>query len=355
MPLAFKYIPILKWKQAEQIALREATIGVKQSVLPLVALQPVAPKAQQTMQAAQKDYLSKCTASLLKSGFDKYPVAVDSAMTLPASLAPVKVLVTLCTHFQRNSIQVVPVVDGAVVDTHLTDLARLSAFADVVLRIRIDTISSGQISSLIASARKAIGSPSVGLHVLLDMWELVGTDQVAEAARALPYVSAAVTSRHVRSITIAGGSFPHTLTGIRQGTSFIPRIELSIWKSLHAKPDLRDVCFGDYTVTNPRPLEPVDPRQINPSVAIRYARDTDWMLMKAGGSRTSGMGQYNQVCKLLVQHSSYSGATFCYGDKQYHKHSQAGSTSGSYMSWRRDATSHHIEFTKRQLDKGIAP
>lgn len=354
LPLTFTYLPVLKWKQAEQIALRQATPNVRQSLLPLIVLQPVIPRLQQTMQAALTDYIAKCTATLLKCGFDQYPVAVDPALAIPGLPAPAKFLVSLCKHFQKHSLQVVPVIDPAVSATEPAEMARLASFSNVILRIRVDSVTHTQISALIESARRAIGPSVIQLHVVLDMWELVGADAAVESVRVLPYARAAVNARQVRSLTVAGGSFPHTLTGIRQGTSFIPRVELSIWNSLRPHNDLRMVHFGDYAVTNPRPLEPIDPTQINPSVAIRYARNNDWMLIKAGGSRTSGMGQYNQVCKLLVQHSSYSGAAFCYGDAQYQKHSQPGSTSGSFMSWRRDATSHHIEFTKQQLDKKSA-
>jgi hypothetical protein len=355
MTLAFTYMPILKWKQAEQIALREASANSRQALLPLIALQPVVPKQQETMRDALSTYVIQCTKAFLKIGFDRHPVAIDSAMTYTGSPKPVRLLVGLCNHFKKNGIQVVPVIDPAVVVSEPAEIARLASFQDVVLRIRIDSVTSSQVTALIDGAQNAINSSRARFHVLLDMWELVGSDPVGVTAHAVAYVRAAAASRHGHSVTLAGGSFPHTLAGIRQGTSFLPRVEWDVWNSIRTNSDFRNLCFGDYAVTNPRPLEPIDPRQMNPSVAVRYARSTNWMLIKAGGSRTSGMAQYNQVCKLLVRHQSYCGPAFSYGDKQYDKHSQAGSTSGSYMTWRRDATSHHLEFTVKQLNGASVP
>jgi len=89
--------------------------------------------------------------------------------------------------------------------------------------------------------------------------------------------------------------------------------------------------FGDYAVTNPVPLVVEDPQNMNPAAQIRYARVDDWMLLKAGGSKTGGFAQYNQLCKILVTHSAYSGAGFSFGDERYDYHTKPGSKTGNYM------------------------
>ena len=64
------------------------------------------------------------------------------------------------------------------------------------------------------------------------------------------------------------------------------------------------------------------------------------------------MGQYNDLCRLLIASSDYSGANFSFGDFQYKAHAQVGASSGSLMTWRRDATNHHLVYTVRQLAAG---
>ena len=67
----------------------------------------------------------------------------------------------------------------------------------------------------------------------------------------------------------------------------------------------------------------------------------------AGGTRTSGFNQYNQLCQLLISDPDYSGQGFSFGDDRYYYHAQAGSPTGNLSTWRRDATSHHLALTVR--------
>ena len=117
------------------------------------------------------------------------------------------------------------------------------------------------------------------------------------------------------------------------------RTEWQTWNILRTQHGFSKLQFGDYAVTNPVPLVVDDPKKMNPAAQIRYARTDDWMLLKAGGSKTGGFGQYNQLCKILIAHADYSGATYSYGDQRYEYHAAPGSTPGNYMTWRRDATS----------------
>ena len=113
--------------------------------------------------------------------------------------------------------------------------------------------------------------------------------------------------------------------------------------------------FGDYGVTNPEPLEDIDPTKMNPAAAIRYTLKSEWWVLRGAGVRTKGkggMGQYNDLCRLLIKSPDYSGQTFSYGDHRYYEHAQPGASSGNLTTWRRDATSHHVVFTVRQLVSG---
>jgi len=102
-------------------------------------------------------------------------------------------------------------------------------------------------------------------------------------------------------------------------------------------------------VTNPAPAPGMDPTQMNPSVAIRYAADGHWRLFKAGGFKKGVPNQYRSLCKLLLGDSVYSGSAFSFGDRCYEGAASARLGNGNPSSWRRDATNHHLVLTQHAL------
>ena len=194
------------------------------------------------------------------------------------------------------------------------------------------------------------------LYVVLDMGSIGGIDLTALAEMFEPYVRDVTASGEITQVAIVGGSFPYSLAGTTVGVGTrLPRKELEVWKLLRTKGECGAVAFGDYGVTNPEPQEALDPETMNPAAAIRYTQKKEWWLLRGSGVRTKGKGgmkQYNSLCHLLVTNQDYAGQNFSYGDQRYFAHAQPGMTSGNFMTWRRDATSHHLVFTVRQMLSG---
>jgi hypothetical protein len=184
--------------------------------------------------------------------------------------------------------------------------------------------------------------------LVLDLYSIVHGDPKALFAVAKPYLDAALATS-TASTSLTGGSFPVDLIGYKQGAHDIARVEWKIWELVIAKDDYEDILFSDYAVTNPGPLPDIDPIQVNPSVAIRYAADGFWRLYKAGGFKRGKPNQYRGLCNLLILDPIYSGAPFSFGDKCYDEAAHGVKGNGNPSSWRRDATSHHLVFTRSKL------
>lgn len=333
---SFIYMPILKAKQGEKIALRHVPGAQWPHMLPLVELLEASGDLKSHVDAFCND--------LLKANADQWPFAIDTRY-LSNKGNSAKALATVCAYLTKKKILVVPVVGPAIIPALAGEMDKLDQYKDILVRLPVAAILVSQIQNIIAEVAKLFPKPKHRIHVLLDHESVVGEDPKALAVVCDPYVKEALASAHSQTVTVAGGSFPFNLVGLTQGITYLPRVEWETWNVLRKKfPDIR---FGDYAVTNPAPLEPLDPMQINPSAAIRYALINRWMLIKGGGTRTSGFAQYNQLCKILVASASYSGLTFSYGDKRYEYHTQPGSKSGNLSTWRRDATSHHLALTVR--------
>ena len=340
----FRYYPILRWKQGEQLAVRRMVVADQVDMLPLAEVQfleagVAQPKLKRTLEHARAD--------VTPIGLD-----VHSAYNGPV---PLPDLAKLTATFQNAGLHTWPVVHA--IDA-LLDKPGLASFAKqpaLVLRINpIETLQATALS-VIADTRKACGGKTA-LYVVLDIGSIGEIDLKALAGLFEPFVRTITATGEITQVAIAGGSFPYTLGGVKIGVGTrLDRKELDIWKIVRSKPGCTGVGFGDYGVTNPQPLEDIDPRVMNPSASIRYALKNHWWILKASGVRSKGrggMGQYNDLCKLLIASRDYSGAAFSFGDHQYNGHAQPGASSGSFMTWRRDATSHHLVFTVRQLIAG---
>jgi hypothetical protein len=237
----------------------------------------------------------------------------------------------------------------------MASLADLRGQPAVIVRAYGESTPLADIQSVVAGVRKACGK-RMPIYVVLDLYALGDIDINAKAALLQPQVATLAASGDVAQIGMAGGSFPMNLGSLKQGVgNRLPRQELAIWKRLRAMPNCQGVIFGDYGVTNPEPLEDIDPTKMNPAAAIRYTLKNEWWVLRGAGVRTEGKGgmaQYNGLCTLLIRSPDYSGRTFSYGDERYYVHAQPGASSGNLTTWRRDATNHHVVFTVRQLLAG---
>lgn len=208
-------------------------------------------------------------------------------------------------------------------------------------------MDSAQVSPLVKLAVSG-GISRSRLHLVVDQYSIVKEDPKGRFVAVRPYLDAAL-STGCASTTLSGGSFPINLVGFKQGVTDIPHVEWQIWKQLRRHGEYEDVLYGDYAVTNPAPAPEVDPREMNPSVAIRYAADGHWRLLKAGGFKKGKPNQYQSLCRVLTGDPVYSGAQFSYGDACYDKAAAAKLGNGNPSSWRRDATNHHLVLIASRL------
>ena len=349
MASAWSYLPILKWKQGERIALRELTMAQWDGIVPLLELPAIsaAPDVE-SLRAALPNYTQKIAGHLAKAIPEAKPVAIDVRWVAPSYTKQARLLLVICRLLAKQSERkIIPAISELMLVNDVVDLAKLVEFDPIAIRISVRDVDAIQIAPLVAAATKE-GLTKKRLHLVLDQYSIVRGDPKAIFTTVRPHIDAAL-SIGCGSVTLAGGSFPVDLIGYKQGAHDIPRVQWRIWEMAKAKRDYEKLLYSDYAVTNPGPLPDLDPRQVNPSVAIRYAADGFWRLYKAGGFKRGAPNQYRGLCNLLLLDKIYSSATFSYGDQCYDEAARGSKGNGNPSSWRRDATSHHLVFTKSQL------
>lgn len=351
MATTWKYQPILKWKQGERIALRELDGSQWDGLVPVLELPGVAAAPNTAdLDAALPAYRDDLVRHISATIPDNQPICIDTRFISPAYSRQVRLAAAMAkTIAKRTERKILPVVTETMVDREATELAAFADFPEVVLRIQSHVVDSSQTPALV-DALVTAGVKRGRLHLLIDQYSIVQANPDACYAAVRPYLDAALGCA-CASVTLAGGSFPINLMGFKQGIVDIPRVEWKVWQLVIADSRYAGVRYSDYTVSNPAPLPEMDPRQVNPSVAIRYTAATYWRLFKAGGFKRGRPNQYRDLCKVLLGDAVYSGPTFSFGDKHYDKVASgpAGQNNGNPSSWRRDATNHHLVFAAAAL------
>lgn len=344
---------MLKWKRGERDALRYLKEDQWEGVTPMLELQPIgAAPDTPSLKTALPAYVDEVSEQINKSVPALQAACIDTGYLSSNYAKQVSLLLATCRGLtKRLEHQVVPVIRSTWLETlgslTTTQIAVLSEFEEVILRLRTDEMDPSQVQPGVDALAKFVKKRRV--HLVLDQFSLVDRDPDACVTAVTPYLHAAL-SAGCASVTLAGGAFPVNLTGKRQGFTDLPRVEWQIWQKIQKDAAFGALRYADYTVTNPAPLpEDLDPKAVNPSIAIRYAADGCWRLYKGRGFKGAPRGELRNLCKLLVSDDVYSGEKYCYGDAKYHKDANGGEKNGVPWTWRRDATNHHIVFTADAL------
>lgn len=345
----WKYLPILKWKQGERIALRNLKGDQWDGVIPLIELQPISAAPNfPSLQLALPTYLDKISKDLAKALPADKACALDTRYLSTGYPKQAQLLNAVCLRLSKLiDRKILPVITNTLVQSETDQLERIAErFDECIVRIDTPSVDITQVQPIIKLVKNVFKKSAV--HVVIDQFSMVGKDSKLMAAAIKPYLDEAVASKCV-SVTISGGSFPVNLIGFKQGTFDIERVEWNVWKQIRKNGAFPEVRYSDYCVTHPALGPVIDPTQMNPSVAIRYAADGHWRLFKAGGFKKGAPNQYMALCQLLLGDAVYSGSAYSYGDKCYSDAANAKLGNGNPSSWRRDATNHHLVLTQRSL------
>ncbi len=353
MQTEWRYLPIIKWKRGEKDALRFLTDQHWDGVVPLIEFQPIsaAPDGVSLNQALP-EYVEKISKEIIKSIPEDRAIAIDTVYVSTGFARQIALLLAVCRRLQKLvPNRVIPAIRASQLDalSILTtkQVETLKNMPEVILRLQTDELAPTQIGPSLDALAKFVKRKAI--HLLLDQYSLVGKNHADGQVFIAPYLLA-TSSSACASVTLAGGSFPINLTGKKQGVTDIPRVEWKIWLQLAKEKSYPKLRFSDYTVSNPAPQdEDIDPKNMNPSIAIRYASDEFWRLYKGGGFKKGSPGVLRNLSKLLVTDPIYGEEGYSYGDKQYMNYSNGTGKNGIPWTWRRDATNRHIVLTIKSL------
>ena len=333
------YVPVLRWKQAEQHALRDLFPSVKSKLTPFIE----APE----WGSSTSHSLLKYPASILKMwgtasfffGFGPFSSSI-SANTFEDFFA----------ESTSRGLSIVPAT-GIADNVALHDAIGCRSEKDggeVCIRLYREDLTRPDLSTALDKLMGHLRVNEAATHLVVDLKIHQHSDSLVA-----PLLSRIPNITKWRTLTVVSGAFRKNLTGLSVGRHEFPRSEWTAWFTAvknHLLP--RKPTFGDYAVLHPYLSEPKP--DMNVSASIRYTSFDYWVVMKGEGLRNksgAGFAQYPANADLLTMQPEFTGAWFSSGDRYISEIALKGKPTGNPKTWLQAGISHHLAFTTDQMTK----
>lgn len=223
------------------------------------------------------------------------------------------------------------------------------------IRVRKKELFGDNLDEVLSSVLRSIGTTPESTDLVLDLGE-IKPDDVNMLSKGIAGVLNALHGvKAFRTLTVAAGAFPPSISHIQQPTK-IPRADWLLWQGLAQKESalVRMPTYGDYAIQGAQPPSP-NAALHSGSPNIRYTADDHWLVLRGFALKLHGFEQYAALAQFLVAHECYAGRTFSQGDDYIFGCAGGAETPGSPAVWRRVGTNHHIAKVLKQLTSLHAP
>ena len=349
------YVPIIKWKRAEQGALKALGKDCKKYITP--AIQFVMPKPKENEQF--KDIIEKFNNQVIEipnkliEVWGTTPIFIDVSLlfTTKLKLESLKSITHEGNKLGGNFIPVIHLNDDREIKDAVYSLARKKGLC---LRLICSDFSDlnklrQDISELLSSS----GLKERDIDLLVDIKE---TEKNGEKYIQYLNLSQKIPSlANWRTFIFAAGSFPKDLSECKfDEENLLPRIDWTSWKDYLNNSKLqRKPAFADYTIQHPIYKEVV--QLFHPTSSIKYTLENEWLIMKG---KKQKFELYLASAAELVKDKRFYGENFSDGDKyisEKAKHfpvyikNPAIKGTGSTETWLKAGINHHLSLVANQI------
>lgn len=365
-----RYVPILKWKRAEESALKNLDDAQKEFMTPLVELVMPKPKLykdkekkikktdeeifNELIHIFKQERIAKIPEEIVKS-WGHNPIYIDYSLlyTVQLKKESIEKISALGSQLGLTLIPVINLSD----DEEIKKTVALYAKKGSGLCLRIvssDFTSIEKLNEKIDIFIRTFGLTKANIDLLIDLKNIKEIDGSYQKFIGL---SQKINNlMEWRNFIFASGAFPEDLSKCNlDDSNLIPRFDWLNWNSQIKSGKLkRNPTFADYTIRHPIYNESF--QFFAPTTSIKYTRENDWLIMKG---KKQKFELYLANAKLLSTDTDiYYGENFSFGDKyiaekgryydKYIKNPKIHGT-GSTETWITAGINHHLVCTISQI------
>jgi len=351
------YIPILKWKRAEQGALKELSKECKINVTPLIqfVMSPYNTQDQlEDIVSRFEEQLSDIPEKVVES-WGTAPVFVDVSLLFTTSLKWKSLDIISRNGYKLGGvfIPVIHLEEDQAIKKVVYSLARDCGSGICLRLICPDFTAPNKLNKTIAEIVSDSGLKEKEIDLLVDIKETGGNGN-----KYIKYFNLSQTIPNLskwRTFIFASGAFPEDLSQCRiDDENLLPRIDWQNWRKLTTDNNLRrKPAFADYTIQYPiyRDITQFYP----PTTSIKYTLEEDWLIMKGQKQKYE---KYLANAALLVNDNRFYGENFSLGDQYISRKAKHFETyiknplikgTGSTETWLRAGINHHLTLVAHQI------
>ena len=355
------YVPILKWKRAEQGALKALVKEQKKYITPLIQfVMPKEKPEEQLENVVQRfeEQLPKIPEKI-KEVWGNDPIFVDFSLLFTTPLK-IKSLNTILYEGYKLGATFIPVIhlkDDRQIQEVTCSLAREKSNGICLRLICSDFADLTKLNQDINELLSFAGLAKEDINLLIDIQEIEENGgkyiKYLDLSQRIPDLS------KWQAFIFASGAFPKDLSQYRfDEENFIPRLDWQNWLDQVEKRKLqRKPAFADYTIQHP--IYDYSSQFFHPTTSIKYTLENEWLIMK--GKRQK-FELYLASAALLAKDKRFYGENFSDGDKyiaekakhypKYMGEKRMGKDvkgTGSTETWLKAGINHHLALVAHQI------
>ena len=304
------YIPILRWKQAERLALKNLFDEDRKLITPLIEITPKIFEApvqgkKKGMKPDPARVLEDEAKNLLES-WQNARFFLDLGL-IEGRVAPVRggqhPLVYLAALARSYKLSLVPLVRLNGRDEYQSAVSGILKLdgRGICLRLLAKEVLEPKFPQAVRSVLRKFELDESNVDFLLD-YETFGPQnpELKTLLAKIPDLG------RWRSLIVACGAFPEDLQRCEKGSTPIPRHDWLIWKNqfFDETSIQRRASFSDYTIQYGHYKEPVE--HCIPSVSVRYTLENEWLIMRGEAPSTKTTSKNAERRPGLDQWSLFS-------------------------------------------------
>lgn len=337
-----RYVPVIRWKRGEQVALRELSTEDKSTIRPLIELLP--------NNFVEKKKPKNVVDQITKS-WGKNPFLLD--LRYVQDLSRSSTVETIFPDAWTHGLTAIPVTgfDRNRDHQELVKVAAKFSKKEICIRITPEDVLKESFGSTLESLVSWLQSIPEKVHLMIDYAIYTGSQvSIRKVMATIP------NSNTWKSVIISASTFPQDLRDLEKNRRHeLRRNDWIDWRDYVLSDPQRKPTYSDYTIQHGIHI----PLNIRPqySASIRYAHDECWIIMrgesvfKDGGP---GFGQWPAIAQLVSEQDEFCGEDFSYGDKYIYEMGRQSENSGSAETWIRAGINHHLVFVARQISNLFA-
>lgn len=353
------YVPILKWKRAEQGALKSLGKEQRKHITPLIQFVMPKQKPQDQLEDVVQRFEEQTPEILEKLAevWGDDPIFVDVSLLFTTPLK-VKSLNTILREGYKRGAGFVPVMylkDDREIKETVCLLAKENK-TGICLRLICSDFVDLDLTKLNQNIAELLVSMKLAekdIDLLVDIKEIVGNGD--KYIKYFGLSQKIINLSKWRTFIFASGAFPENLSECKfDEENLIPRLDWKNWKNqLVSKHLQRKPAFADYTIQHPVYKE--TSQFYHPTSSIKYTLENEWLVMKG---KKQKFELYLASAAELVKDERFFKGSFSDGDKYIvdkAKHFEAYiknpaiKGTGSTGTWLTAGISHHLALVAHQI------